>query len=175
MDVTVREVTMDDILLINKYWQDAGEEHLKSMGADPDLQPDPVAFHEMLNTQISKDYSEKQSYCIVWLLNDAPVGHCNVNQIVFGQEAHMHLHLWDAEKRQSGLGAAFVKLSIPYFFKNLQLQTLFCEPYALNDAPNATLAKLGFQFVEEYVTTPGAYSFEQPVKKWKLTADRWPF
>ena len=60
-------------------------------------------------------------------------------------------------------------MTIPCYFKNLQLKKLICEPYALNPAPHKTLEKLGFQFEKEYVTVPGSINFEQPVKRWVLS------
>jgi RimJ/RimL family protein N-acetyltransferase len=107
------------------------------------------------------------------LLNDQPIGHCNVNKIIFGEEAYMHLHLWQNNTRQKGMGATLVKKSIPFFFKNLKLKRLYCEPYALNPAPNKTLEKIGFQLVKEYVTVPGYLNFEQPVKRWELTYNKY--
>jgi RimJ/RimL family protein N-acetyltransferase len=60
----------------------------------------------------------------------------------------MHLHLWYPDKRIKGMGVQLVKKSLPYFFNNLHLKTLYCEPYALNPAPNKTLPKVGFEFVK---------------------------
>jgi len=134
--------------------------------------PDESYWQEALRSQIKSGYDEKQSYCTIWLIDGEPVGHCNVNKIIFGQEAYMHLHLWKADSRQSGLGTSFVKLSLPYFFHNLQLKTLYCEPYALNPAPNATLKKLGFDFIKEYITIPGSFSFEQPTKRWEMNLEK---
>jgi RimJ/RimL family protein N-acetyltransferase len=171
-NISVREITIEDIPFINQYWADATPEYLLGMGADPALLPDQKVFKEMLQGQLSLPYAEKQSYCIIWLIDDEPVGHCNVNKIVFGQEAYMHLHLWHDTKRQSGLGAAFVKWSLPYFFKNLQLKTLFCEPYALNPAPNKTLQQLGFEFIKAYITIPGSFSFEQLTARWELSLEK---
>lgn len=167
-NIAVREITSEDIPLINSYWQNATPEFLLGMGADPALLPDSDAFSKMLHHQLTLSNAEKQSYCTIWLMNDKPVGHCNVNKIIFGQEAYMHLHLWESDNRQSGLGAAFVKLSLPYFFDKLQLKILFCEPYALNPAPNKTLERIGFDFVKEYITIPGSFSFEQPTMRWEM-------
>ena len=43
------------------------------------------------------------------------------------------------------------------------LENLYCEPYALNLAPNGTLLKLGFKLVKQYETTPGSINFYQKV------------
>jgi RimJ/RimL family protein N-acetyltransferase len=66
------------------------------------------------------------------------------------------------------MGVQLVKKSLPYFFNNLHLKTLYCEPYALNPAPNKTLPKVGFEFVKEYITVPGHLNFEQRVCLWQM-------
>lgn len=172
MNLSVREIQEQDIPFISEYWVNATSESLLAMGAIKAMVPDEKYWKQALQSQIESDYAGKQSYCTIWLIDNEPVGHCNVNKIIFGQEASMHLHLWKADKRQSGLGAAFVKLSLPYFFKNLQLKTLYCEPYALNPAPNSALKKLGFDFVKEYITIPGSFSFEQPTNRWELSLEQ---
>ena len=84
----------------------------------------------------------------------------------------MHLHLWQSGARQKGMGAALVKLSLPWFFEKMQLERLYCEPYALNPAPNKTLEKVGFKRVGTLVTTPGWLNFEQTIHLWQLTRDQ---
>ena len=166
--LSVREIGKDDIALIAGYWLTASPAFLKGMGVDTAKMPTPQQWADMLSGQLSKPYKEKQSYCIIFLLYGQPVGHCNVNKIVYGAEAYMHLHLWDSSNRKAGLGVSFVKMAMPYFFDNLKLKKLLCEPYALNPAPNKTLTKLGFTFVKKYITIPGWLNFEQPVNLWEI-------
>jgi RimJ/RimL family protein N-acetyltransferase len=92
---------------------------------------------------------------------------------VFGEQAYMHLHLWNSGFRQKGSGAILVQKSLPYFFENLKLKTLYCEPYTLNPAPNKTLEKIGFELVKTHVTIPGTLNFEQEVHLWKLTRENY--
>ncbi len=153
---------------IVQYWLYNEEEHLVKMGVDLNKLPEENKLRKMLSQQVALPYSEKKSLCMIWLLDGQAIGHCNVNQIIFGQSAFMHLHLWSAPNRKKGMGSQLVQLSIPYFFKYLELKELFCEPYALNPAPNKTLAKLGFQFIKKHVTIPGSLNFEQEVNRWKL-------
>ncbi len=167
--LSVREIKETDIDKISNYWLDADSEFLQSLGVDLDKLPSREEWRKMLTEQVEQPYHLKQSYCLIWMVDDVPVGHCNVNKIVFGEEAYMHLHLWNDTDRRSGFGATFIKMSLPHFFRNLQLQRLYCEPYSLNPAPNKTLAKLGFGFVKQYTTTPGYINFHQPVSLWELT------
>jgi len=169
--LTVREIQESDIDLITRYWQKADSLYLQGLGVDLSKMPSEQEWKSMLLNQIQTPIEQKQSYCMIWLVNGRPIGHSNVNKIIFGQEAYMHLHIWDPAFRKHGYGSRFVKITVPHFFTALQLKTLYCEPYALNPAPNKTLEKAGFAFVKEYITTPGFINFEQPVKLWKLSAE----
>ena len=171
MKISTRPIQETDIPLLVDYWLTADSEYLKAMGADINRIPPREDWLSMLNEQIRTPLTQKKSYCIIWLLDDQPVGHSNASDIIFGKEAHMHLHLWTPEIRKKGLGTELMKLSIPYFFNDLQITELYCEPYALNQAPNRLLQKLGFTFVKNYITVPGWLNFEQPVNMWKLKLD----
>lgn len=162
-----------DIPLVVRYWTTSDPDFLTGMGVDLNKLPDGETLTDMLTTQLELPTAEKASYALIWLLENTPVGHTNVNKISFGEEACMHLHIWQSGYRQSGMGTALVKRSLPYFFENLRLKRLFCEPYALNPAPNKTLEKVGFEFVKRYRTIPGAINFEQEVNRWKLTREKY--
>ncbi len=166
-----REIEMKDVDLIADYWFQSSAAHLKSMGADINLLPNRKDFCKMLAHQIKSNYKDKKAYATIWLLNNEPVGHCNTNKIIFGEEAYMHLHLWNIENRQKGMGTTLVKKSLLYFFKNLQIKQLFCEPFALNHAPNNLLKTVGFTYLKEYITKPGNLNYIQPVKRWVLTKE----
>ena len=166
--LSVRELTALDISYIVKYWTEADPENLSRMGADPCKLPSKDALQNALTTQIAQDYRDKYAYATIWLLDGEPIGHCNVNRIEFGESAYMHLHIWESDHRTKGMGEQFCRMSIPLFFKNLELQTLYCEPNAGNQGPNRTLKNLGFDFVKNWVTTPGDICFEQEVNLWKL-------
>lgn len=164
----VQELDEKDIEPLTNYWLNSAPDYMRGMGVDLAKMPSREQWQQMLGTQISQDYPEKQSYGLIWLLDGQPIGHSNVNKIVFGEEAYMHLHIWYPEYRKGGHGPAFLEMAIPLFFENLRLKRLYCEPYALNPAPNRTLPKLGFTFVKSYVTTPGWINFEQEVNLWVL-------
>ncbi|MBL7825239.1 MAG: GNAT family N-acetyltransferase [Saprospiraceae bacterium] len=172
MNLTVREIENRDIDKIADYWMNASPDFLEGMGVDLQKMPSRQQWQEMLGAQIQEPYESKKSYCMIWEIDGEAVGHCNVNKIVFGTSAYMHLHLWVGGHRQKGIGTQFVKMCIPWFFKNLELKELFCEPYKLNAAPNKTLQNIGFQFVRNYVTVPGWINFEQEVSLWSLPKEK---
>jgi RimJ/RimL family protein N-acetyltransferase len=168
--LSVREIKESDIPLIINYWLTAEPAFLTGMGVDLDKMPLKEEWRPMLTEQIQLPYEQKKSYCTIWELNGKPIGHCNVNNISFGEEASMHLHIWYADERKTGLGVQFIKMSLPFFFKNLLLKKICCDPYAHNPAPNKTLSKAGFTFIKEYFGFPGSFSFEQPANHWEITA-----
>jgi len=170
--LTVRELTFNDIESIANYWFNADEAYLKSLGVDIAKMPEREQFTAMLQSQVALPYDQKKGYVLTWEANGQPIGHSNVNPFTFGQDAYMHLHIWDPADRKKGYGVELIRLSLPYYFNNLKIKTLYCEPYALNPAPNRLLQKAGFTFVKEYVTTPGSITFEQPVKLWQLQFNR---
>jgi len=173
INLSVREIEQKDIPSIIQYWLSSTKEHHETMGVDVTKIPAEEEWRQMLEKQIQQPYKEKKSYCIIWQLNGEAVGHSNINKIKFGEEAYMHLHLWDSDERMKGNGAAFVKMTLPWFFNNYQLQNLYCEPNALNIAPNKTVAKVGFKFIRQYRTTPGWINFEQEVNLWNLSKDEY--
>lgn len=171
-EVRVRDLRKDDIKYIADYWINSDKDFLVSMGVDLAKVPTRNSLIKMLTDQIDLPDSSKATMAVILELNETPIGHCNVNGIIYGQEATMHLHLWTADYRQRGLGTTMVRKSLPVFFDRLKLETLWCEPYAHNPAPNKTLEKIGFEFVKRYVTTPGSLNFEQEVNRYKLTIER---
>ena len=171
--ISVKEIQAGDIEYLLNYWYSADAEYLQGMGADIKLLPDRQDWHKTLLEQIKKPYPEKQSYCMICLSDGIPSGHCNVNRIVYGQEACMHLHLWHKESRHAGTGSRMAELSIPYFFRNLHLEMLYCEPYRHNPATNKVLEKLGFELQKSYTCVPGTICFEQEVNLWQYTLQKY--
>lgn len=165
----VREIEQKDIDPIINYWLGSSEAHMKGMGVDLNKLPTKEEWTSMLMEQLSQPIEEKKSYAIIWLINGKPIGHCNINKINFGVDAYMHLHIWQPDIRKKGLGVKLVKMTLPYFFKKFNLKKLYCEPYALNPAPNKTLEKIGFTFVKKHRTTPGYINLEQEATLWKLS------
>jgi RimJ/RimL family protein N-acetyltransferase len=172
MQLSVREYTAHDIEKIVDYFIQADIDFLKGMGADKRKFPERKPWIELLQKELVKAYHEKSYYYLVWLLDHQPIGHSNVNQIEFGASAQMHLHVWNSERRKSGLGVAFLRRTIPYYFEKLALKKLICEPYSLNVAPNKTLLKVGFKFVRTYETIPGPINFRQIVNRYELTREQ---
>lgn len=168
-NIKVREIALKDIDLIADYWLRSDGDFLIGMGVDLKKLPARADLINMLTSQLNNPIAEKKSYALIWELDGKQIGHSNVNNIEFGEQATMHLHLWRSNNRKKGLGTALVKKSLPFYFEHLKIKKLICEPYAFNPAPNKTLEKVGFEFVKKHETIPGTLNFKQEVNRWELT------
>ncbi len=155
------------------YFLRADDDFLAGMGVDPSRLPRADTWKSLLKQDLNRSIQNRQFYYVIWELDHQSMGHSNLNKIIFGQEAYMHLHIWAPKNRQSGLGGYFLTQSIARYFTFFNLQNLFCEPYAMNPGPNKTLAKVGFELVKTYRTTPGWINFEQTVNRWVLSREQW--
>lgn len=172
INLSVRQQELSDIDNIVDYFLKSKPEFLTGMGVDLGKLPSRYDWIQLLTSNFNLPNKEKKFYYLIWILDGLPIGHCNINKIVFGEEAYMHLHVWNLKNRKQGLGLQFVKQSIPHFFNQFGLQKLYCEPYSLNPGPNKILEKLGFVFEKSYETVPGWINFRQVVNSWYMKVDQ---
>lgn len=168
MDRKIRELELGDINSVIGYFIDADDDFLKEMGVDREKLPTKGEWRKIFLEEFDRSISSKKSFYLIWLQDGKAVGHSNINKIDYGNEAYMHLHLWDQEKAQSGNGAYFAKRCVELYFKLFKLEKIFCEPNALNPGVNKTLEKIGFELLKEYDTVPGEINFHQTVNRWVL-------
>jgi RimJ/RimL family protein N-acetyltransferase len=167
-ELSVREIQEKDIESIADYFLNADEALLTKMGVLKEKIPPKDFWIQFHREQISRPYEKKEAYFIIWESDGKAVGHSNANKIIFGEQAYMHLHIWNDDVRRKGMGTEFVRKTVDCYFKNLQLKKLYCEPNAFNDAPNKTLEKAGFRFIKTHNTTPGWLNFEQSCNLWEM-------
>lgn len=172
-NLSVREIEEGDFESIVDYFLKADKGFLLNMGVDVSKLPKKEEWLKLLSNDHQQSVMEKKFFYVIWLLNAVPIGHSSINKIIFGKEAYMHLHMWESNKRQKGMGVEFIKMSVPYYFDTFKLRKLYCEPYALNPAPNRALEKSGFNFIEQHETIPGWLNFYQPVNKWCMDFDKY--
>ena len=170
--ISIRAIEKEDIPSIVDYFLNADVSFLDSMGVNPDKLPERENWIRKLNHELSLPLQSKNFYYVIWMVNGQAIGHSSLTHIVYGKEAYMHLHIWDSSTRNAGIGTELVRITMQHYFETLGIKQLHCEPYALNMAPNKVLEKAGFDFIKEYVTTPGWICFEQPVKRWLMTAEK---
>jgi ribosomal-protein-alanine N-acetyltransferase len=166
--ITVREVEKDDIQHIVGYWNNSTTEDLLAMGIDVNNIGPLKNLGDRLEQQLELSYEEKAAFVLVAMMDGKLVGHCYVNNLIFGKEAFIHLHIWQTTTHKKGMGSEMVRQSIPHFFEKLKLQTLFCEPSAKNPGPNKTLERIGFKFIKKHLTIPAGWTFQLEVNRWEM-------
>jgi hypothetical protein len=114
MSRSVREMTKADINLVIDYFLSSSPEFLKAMGVDSSKLPLKEEWHKIISDELAQPLTAKKLYYTIWQVNNNPVGHSHINDIIFGEEAFMHLHLWHPENRYKGDGSYFIKESLFY-------------------------------------------------------------
>ena len=167
MTLTVREMMGSEVDFIIEYYQNATPEYLETLGIDP-TRLQLGSWREHLRRECSLPIDQKTRLLVVWLSGDRPVGFSTSDKIAFGEQANMHLHVTDAQRRHQGIGVECVRRSVDIYFDRLKLKRLFCEPNAFNVAPNRTLQKAGFKYLKTHMTVPGPINYHQAVTRWVM-------
>jgi RimJ/RimL family protein N-acetyltransferase len=171
MDLDVRAMRLDETGIIVDYFHGSTPEHLDTLGVDPTRLPAPDRWRQRFEIEHALPVPERTTFQVIWLLDGGPVGFSTVDELRFGEQANMHLHIFDPERRRSGMGVRFVRASARLYFETLELRRLFCQPNALNVAPNRTLQAAGFRYVKTLMTTPSPLNYRQPITRWVLERD----
>jgi RimJ/RimL family protein N-acetyltransferase len=168
MTLAVREMIDSEVDVIIDYFQQATPEHLEILGVDPTRLPDAESWRERLQNQYALPFEQKNIVLLIWLSDERRIGFSTADKIRYGEQANMHLHVIEPERRHQGLGAECVRRSVDIYFQQLKLRRLFCEPNAFNVAPNRTLQSAGFKYLKTHMTVPGPLNFHQPVTRWVI-------
>jgi RimJ/RimL family protein N-acetyltransferase len=161
---SIREMKSEEITSVVDYFLNADTEYSIAMGVDKSKLPDRSEWIDSLQHQIEAG----ERFYVTWLVDNEPIGHSNLADIVFGDSASMHLHIWNVRHRRSEHGLALLRQTLPLYFRRFELRKLICEPCALNPAPGKALDEVGFQFVKRYDAVPGPICFYQPVNRYEL-------
>lgn len=164
----VREMQLAEVSVRIDYFHDASDAHLRLLGVDRALLPSRQQWQQFYEEDYARPIHERVNYSLLWELDDRIVGFSSADNIAFGEQAFMHLHILDSSDRSYGLGRQFVTESAAIYFRVLNLQRLFSQPNAFNIAPNRTLQRAGFSYVLSEHTTPGPLNCPQVVTRWAL-------
>jgi RimJ/RimL family protein N-acetyltransferase len=151
------------------YFHEATEELLDRLGVDRLRLPAPDVWRASYAGNLACPLDQRSEYGVVWEVDGTLVGFSTADQIHFGHEAHMHLHIVDPDRRASGLGFQFVRLTAMHYCDILRLERLYCEPNAFNVAPNRTLQKAGFRYVCSRECQPSPINTQQTTTIWLYT------
>ncbi len=167
-ELNVREMLLDDMPLRIDYLRNAPPHLLDLMGVDSAKLPEPDAWLAVYEEDFQRPIETRKYYGVTWELDGTPIGFSSIDRIQFGDHAYMHLHIVDPDRRGSGHGAEFVRMSVSVFFEVFGFERLLSEPNAFNTAPNRTLQKAGFKYVSTQHRSPGPLNFVQTTNLWVL-------
>ena len=168
MSLVIREMALAEVELVIDYFHGSTPEHLETMGVDPTRLPTRRDWRARYVAEYGKPQKERSTLLVIWELDGVAVGFSTAEKIVYGEQAHMHLHIVDPQHRGSGIGAECLRETVELYFEALELKRLLCEPNAFNVAPNRTLQSVGFRYVKTHETVPGPLNYHQAVTRWVL-------
>ncbi|MGH2854400.1 MAG: GNAT family N-acetyltransferase [Solirubrobacteraceae bacterium] len=168
MPLVIREMTLDEVGFVIDYFHDSTPEYLEALGVDPTRLPTRQDWWARYVAEYGKPIRDRSTLLVIWELDGVAVGFSTADKIVYGEQAHMHLHIVDPQRRRAGIGSECVRETVELYFNGLELKRLFCEPNAFNVAPNRTLQNAGFRYVKTYKTVPGPMNYHQTVTRWIL-------
>jgi RimJ/RimL family protein N-acetyltransferase len=166
----VREMQLADVGIRIDYFHDASDEYLHALGVDRARLLSREAWRAFYEADFARPIRDRENYLLAWELDMEVVGMGIADQITFGEQAFMHLHILEPDRRRSGLGTEFVKLTAAVLFEVLEIKRLYCQPNAFNVAPNRTLQRAGFRYVFTKEMAPRPTDFPQPMTRWVLDA-----
>lgn len=164
--LSIRPMELDDFKTRVAYFHDAPSEYLDRLGVDRARLPGADDWQATFAANLAVPLEQRSEYGVVWELNGSIVGFSTADQIEFGAEAHMHLHIIDPDRRAAGLGTQFVRLTASHYCDALHLARLYCEPNAFNVAPNRTLQSAGFRYVRSRKCRPAPINTYQTTTIW---------
>lgn len=167
-NLKVRYISTEDFPCLIDYWNNMDFDTAFRIGIDRDKIPDYDTFSLLLSEQMKLALPEKNTYILICELDDKAVGHSNIAPIYSGDYSNVHIHIWDSPLRKTNLGEQFLRLALPIYIAKYDLKTINAVIHSHNLAAGKLFQKVGFEFVEEYESQPGDWSFYQKVKKFTL-------
>jgi RimJ/RimL family protein N-acetyltransferase len=143
--VALRDMNLADVALFKDYWYRSSDAFLRGMGVDPNKMKPEVEFVNSLGDAI-KDNLKKSTSKLPFLtieLDGIPVGSHSVGDVVEGDTAVFHAHLWDLRVRGIGLCTYTYPRAAKLFMDRFELNELTFKTPAQNEAANRIKEKLG--------------------------------
>jgi RimJ/RimL family protein N-acetyltransferase len=165
---TIRPLVNQELAQVVDYFLNLSPEDDARMGTDRKNLLSREEWIALLIEDSQQPLHNRQFCYLGFFLDDQAIGHTNANKINFGNEAYIHLHVWDPRLRQQGLGYFYFKQALDYYFHHFELKKIICEPNVKNPQPIRTLLKSGFKWCRTYRTKPSILSLEHDVHRYEL-------
>jgi len=153
--IKFRDLLPEDIDLFLDYWHHSPLGFLEGMGVDPKKIASPEEMRTHLQAQIddiAKNGSKVGRLLIIEYLCE-PIGYHNLNEIIAGDSALFHAHIWNPKMRGQGLGTySYPRASRIYMDRFNLKKVRFISPIQ-NKGINRIKEKLGLKCLGETVMT----------------------
>ncbi len=125
MKLVVRQMSLSEMEIRIDYFHAAPKSYLEMLGVDPASLPSTADWLAQYERDVALPIERQSTVQLLWLGDDQPIGFSSADQIEFGVQANMHLHILEARNRKASIGAHCVRLSAALYFKLLNLQRLY--------------------------------------------------
>src|SRR5258708_23026732 len=139
MTLTAREMTVAETDLVIDYFHSSTPEYLETLGVDPSRMHSGERWREGLEHEFARPDEQRSAIVVIWLSDQRPIGFSSSDKITYGEQANMHLHVTDPERRNRGVGAECVRRSVDIYFDRRSLKQTVSGPTASNPPPDRTL------------------------------------
>src|ERR1700733_813714 len=106
MPLVAREMALHEGGLVIHYFHASTPEHLEAMGVDPTRLPARYDWRARYAAEYAKPIEQRSTLLVIWELDGIAVGFSTSDEIAYGEQARMHLHVVDPDRRRSGIGSA---------------------------------------------------------------------
>lgn len=149
-EISIRPMQKEDVPFITKYFYECNDDDLDRMGVDKSKLISKDEYNRSLLQICNTPIETTTSFYLIWLIDNIPVGHNALKDILRNEIAHMHLHMWNENYRGQGLGSRLFCMCSLEFFRLFNLKTILCEPSEKNIMPNKALTKIGYKKWKTY-------------------------
>lgn len=166
--LSVRELESRDVPCIVRYWAEATPQDLARMGVDPTLLPTPEQMTAGIHAALALPLEQRKAFSVVWERDGRAIGVVTLKRIQPGEEADIHLHVWEPTERRKGHGRLLFAMAALQCLQRYRLKRIACEPSSANPQPNGMLRALGIPCVRTYRTRSSELTFEAEVNRYEM-------
>lgn len=165
-EVELRDLERGDLDAYVEYWHRPGNRALAALGVDPRKVYPARKMREMLELNIASNAAlpESRMPTVAIVYGGRAVGVHELTNLVPGDSAVMHAHIWDESLRGRGIGAISYVKAMKLYFERFGLRTIRFETPKLNPAANRIKEKLGLRPV-------GSGTFDLPILSGTVETD----
>lgn len=140
----IRPIRSEDAASLNRYWESNTADDLERMGElnRPDLKMTQAFIEAFCASPLDPRTTEEDIR--IWCVDESPIGYSTLKSIRFGDEAQIHLHVWDKTQRRKGFSSFLFCQTALAFIEAFELKRLYCQPHVGNPMPHGMLRKIGF-------------------------------